>query len=242
MAKQFFKNFPEIKVTLDSGKVVRIKDFFRKSKIEQEAVNAIVEYTKYEIVDGERPDILATKLYGSGDLHWTFFLVNDFENYYDWHKDNATFEKYINTKYNGLVITANSSTDIVSRNAATGVVTKFLLGEDVTSISGKGNIIHLMPEKKQIVVDGKGFTTTETLTGKISGASFTPKSVIDHKDAPNYYKKADGTRTNVPTTDYVAVSNYDYEYDLNEEKRTIKIIKPSLINGIVKKFEQVMSS
>ena len=77
MATKFFENFPKIQYKLDDGRIIYIKDFFRKSKIEQDAVNSIVSYTKYEIQDGERPDIVATKLYGNPDLHWTFFLVND---------------------------------------------------------------------------------------------------------------------------------------------------------------------
>ena len=77
MAHKFFKNFPEINYRLSDGKFVSIKDFFRKSKIEQEAVSSIVDSVQYEIQDGERPDILAGKLYGDADLHWLFFLVND---------------------------------------------------------------------------------------------------------------------------------------------------------------------
>ena len=99
MAKEFFKNFPEIKYKLDDGRVIFIKDFFRKSKIEQQAVESIVDYTFYEIQNGERPDIVATKLYGNPDLHWTFFLVNELENYYDWHMDQETFRKYLDKKY-----------------------------------------------------------------------------------------------------------------------------------------------
>ena len=59
MANEFFKNFPEIQYELSDGKRVFIKDFFRKSRIEQNAVNSIINYTKYEINDGERPDIVA---------------------------------------------------------------------------------------------------------------------------------------------------------------------------------------
>ena len=33
MAKEFFKNFPEMQYKLDSGKIITIKDFFRKSSI-----------------------------------------------------------------------------------------------------------------------------------------------------------------------------------------------------------------
>ena len=36
MANQFFENFPKIQYELSDGKRVFIKDFFRKSKIEQE--------------------------------------------------------------------------------------------------------------------------------------------------------------------------------------------------------------
>ena len=44
MADKFFTNFPEIQYQMDDGKVIFIKDFFRKSKIEQEAVNSIINY------------------------------------------------------------------------------------------------------------------------------------------------------------------------------------------------------
>ena len=92
MADKFFSNFPEIQYQLDSGRVRFIKDFFRKSKIEQESVNALIDYSLYTLTDGDRPDTLATKIYGNSNLHWTFFLVNDMENYYDWHKDVNTFD------------------------------------------------------------------------------------------------------------------------------------------------------
>ena len=93
MADKFFKNFPEIQYRLNDGQVIYIKDFFRKSKFEQENLHKVLNYTYYELDDGDaRPDILATKLYGNSDLHWTFFLVNEIENYYDWYKDFETFE------------------------------------------------------------------------------------------------------------------------------------------------------
>ena len=101
MANEFFKNFPKIQYKMDDGKIIFIKDWFRKSKIEQDAVNSLVEYTHYEVKEGDRPDVVATKLYGNPDLHWTFFLVNDFENYYDWYMDNEIFAKYLDKKYHG---------------------------------------------------------------------------------------------------------------------------------------------
>ena len=241
MASQFFQNFPEIQYQLD-GKVIYIKDFFRKSRIEQDAVNSIIEYNYYELEEGERPDIAATKLYGNGDLHWTFFLVNDFQNYYDWFKDVTSFESYISKKYPGQIAIASQSTDIVARKTSVGDVSnKFLLGEKVTSVSGEGRVIFVEPEHNRIAIDGEGFVANETITGKVSTKSFTPTSVIDHKDGVAYYKNG-SLRKNTESSGYTSVTNYDDEYEKNEAKRKIKIISPVIINNVVSRFEKVMLS
>ena len=241
MASQFFKNFPEIQYQLD-GKVVYIKDFFRKSRIEQDSVKELINYTYYELEDGERPDITADKLYGNSDLHWTFFLVNDFHNYYDWFKDNVTFEKYISKKYPGQIAIGSATTDIVARKTSVGDTTnKFLLGEKVTSVSGEGRVILVEPEHNRIAIDGKGFVANESITGKVSTKSFTPTSVVDHRDGVAYYKNGD-LRKNTETSGYTSVSNYDDEFLKNEDKRKIKIISPRAIQSVVRRFEKIMLS
>tara|TARA_B100000927_G_scaffold86356_1_gene69567 strand:+ start:1360 stop:2085 length:726 start_codon:yes stop_codon:yes gene_type:complete len=241
MSSQFFKNFPDVQYQID-GKVIYIKDFFRKSRIEQESVNALINYNYYELEDGERPDVAADKLYGNSDLHWTFFLVNDYQNYYDWFKDNRTFENYIDKKYPGQIAIASSTTDIVARKTTVSDTTnKFLLGEKVTSVSGEGRVILVEPEMKRIAIDGEGFVANETITGKVSTKSFVPTSVVDHRDGVAYYKK-DNLRKNTETSGYTSVSNYDDEFEKNEQKRKIKIISPNIINNVVKRFEKVMKS
>ncbi len=235
MASKFFKNFPDVSYKLNDGNIIRIKDFFRKSKIEQEAVNSITEYTKYEIKEGERPDILASKLYGNSDLHWTFFLVNDIENYYDWYKDSQAFEEYMNKKYPGQSAKSTVSTDIVSSSS------KFLLGEKVTSVSSEGRIILVEPHMNRIVIEGGAFVSNETITGYISGKSFTPTSVIDHKDDVAFFKNGN-IRRNTEESGFTSVSHFDNELSLNEEKRFINVISPQKIGRIVRRFEEVMSS
>ncbi len=242
MANQYFKNFPEIQYTLSDGKIVYIKDFFRKSKIDQEAVAAITDYEKYYIKDGERPDVLADKFYGNSDLHWVFFMVNDLENYYDWFKDSQVFETYIDKKYPGQYAIADSSTDIISAKSNSADTTnKFLLGEKVTSVSSEGRIIEVSGEHNRIAIEGGEFVADETITGKISTKSFTPTSVINHKDGVSYYKNSSGLRKNSSGSGYSSVSHYDKEFDDNEEKRNIKVILPGLIDTVVSRFETVMS-
>jgi len=245
MADKFFSNFPEIQYQLANGKIVYIKDFFRKSKIEQESVNSLVEYELYSLTDGERPDTLATKMYGNGNLHWTFFLVNDIENYYDWHKDVGTFERYIDKKYPGQYAIGTTTTEIVSAKSFTGDnANKFLLGEKVTSVSAEGRIITVEPEKYRIAIEtvSGSFVSGETITGKVSTRTFTPSSVINHRDGVKYYENADGLRKNQSDVGYTSKTIYNCEYDLNESKRHIKVISPNIINNIVRRFEKVMTS
>ena len=236
MANQFFKNFPEIQYTLNTGKIITIKDFFRKSSVEQDAVNDLVEYSYYELLDGERPDVVASKLYGDGDLHWTFFLVNDFTNYYDWFMDNETLEKYFDEKYQGQVLNAAASSDIVS---GTG---KFLIGEVVTSnLSKTATVLHVQPTHNRIVTLGDTFGSGETITNA-SGKSFTIASFSEHRDAAHHFENADKVKRNFGGSGWTEIPLYKVEMDENEKKRKIKIIKPSKIKRVVSEFESVMSN
>ena len=247
MANELFKNFPELQYTLNTGKVVTIKDFFRKVQVEKSAQDSLIDYTKYEILDGERPDTVASKLYGNGDLHWTLFLVNDFTNYYDWHMDFQTFETYINAKFPGQTLKAKLSTDIVSSAG------KFLTGETLTSSLGNtAKITRVEPSYNRISIEGSDtfvtpvYPETETVTGTRSGKSFEIESVTEHRDAACYYKNAAGDRRNYPDTEnppvWTAVSHFTEESEENEKKRNIKIIRPSKIKAVVAEFERLMNN
>ena len=261
MANQLFSNFPELQYTLSTGKVVTIKDFFRKATIEQDAVNSVIDYTYYELLDGERPDVVATKLYGSGDLHWTLFLVNDWSNYYEWHMDQETLTNYLTEKYPGVWLLAANTTDIVDATTydkdntpwtITGT-SKFNFGEQVTNGTYTANVIKIEPQHKRICVDGNGtWLVNETVTtNRIEDShlyyddgtpqkSFTITAVQNGIDGTAYYKDSNGIIKNYSDTGFSSVSYETVEYDENEKKRNIKIIKPEYIRGVVSEFEKVM--
>tara|TARA_Y100000996_G_C22551595_1_gene653874 strand:+ start:1142 stop:1852 length:711 start_codon:yes stop_codon:yes gene_type:complete len=236
MATQFFKNFPEMQYKLSDGKLITIKDFFRKSTIDGAAREAVVNYTYHELEEGDRPDVLATKLYGNGDLHWTFFLVNDLNNYYDWWKDQSSFQSYMEKRYKGKYFVCNQSTDIVSSTS------KFLLGETITGTNSRGIITEVDPTFCRLGVDVEvGFVNPIVSTGSSSSKAVTPVSIIDKQDGVAYYEK-DGVKSTHFVSGSTAKSIFEDEYEINEEKRKIKIIKPSMIGAVVNQFEKVMKS
>lgn len=241
MSNQLFKNFPNIQYTLDSGKVVRIKDFFRKAKVESAALDQLIEYQTYEISEGERPDVVATKLYGDGDLHWTLYLVNDFDNYYDWFMDFEVFENYLNEKYQGQNLIATNSTDIVSATS------KFLIGETVTSnVAGKtASVLEVNPTHKCITVLGDSMEAGETISSHDKDGnvvkSFTVSSVSDSRDGVHHYVDSSGNKRTYGGSGWTAVTHYTEEYEENESKRLIKIISPAKMPSVLREFQRIMS-
>ena len=238
MANEYFKNFPTTQYKLSNGKWITIKDFFRKSSIEQNAVNQIVNYEFYELEDGERPDVVATKLYGNGDLHWTFLLVNEMESYFDWHKDTQTFETYLKQKYPGQWLTFADTSSMISQTS------KFLLGEKITANDGAtGNIIKVHPTYKRIGIESTTpFLGGDTVTGSSSGKVATVLDAINQIDGVAYYKDATGLRKNFFATGFTSVTIWQDEFDKNDAKRLIKIIKPQYIRKVVQEFDRIMSS
>lgn len=236
MSNQLFKNFPEIQYTLSTGKIVTIKDFFRKSMVEQDSVNSVISYTYYEIQDGERPDVVADRLYGDSDLHWTFFLVNDMDNYYQWYKDQTTFENHLKSMYPEYWLIASNSSDIVSST------NKFLLGEIIESSLEKGNVISVQPTFNRIGVVGGTWNANDVVTGKVSGKSFTVSSVVLGPDGIDHYVNSEGLKRNTPATGFTSVSYYKHDLDINEKRRKIKVIRPEYIKRVVSEFEKVMSA
>ena len=236
MATEFFNNFPNVEYTLNNGKVISIKDFFRKSKIETAALDNIVSYTYYELQDGERPDMVATKLYDNGDLHWTLFLVNEFSNYNEWHMDNQTFETYMSEKYEGQWLVGTTTADIVSSTS------KWLLGEKLTATGKEANVVKVDPTMKRIGVIGNAFVGTDVVTGSVSSKSMTVLNAIEQRDGISYYKDTNGVRKNFFVNGFSSVSFFDEEWEHNETKRRIKVIRPEMINAVVNQFERIMSS
>lgn len=74
----FFANFPRINYNF--GDEI-LPSRFQNLSIYIDLIDQISDdahfYEKYTILDGERPDILSYKLYGTVDLYWTFFLLNE---------------------------------------------------------------------------------------------------------------------------------------------------------------------
>ena len=244
MAQGFFKHIPNIQYDFKSdGKFHRAKDLFRKVSTWSYLQDGISGYNYYRITEGERPDVVASRLYGDGTLYWLFFLVNEnLQDFNDWPKSNQLFIKFMDRKYPGTCLEASSSTDIVSYNHTTNVSSKFVLGEKVSqSSSVYGFVTDVNPTHNRITLNSVSgtFTTNSTATGADSEKSFTISSVVDEQNAIHHYTDSNSFKTTVATGN-TAVTNLDYERELNEDKHLIRYIEPAFIGRVVDEFMELM--
>ena len=116
MAIDFFNTFGKTFYDFSGNNTTALMTNFLKQVV---AINTddVVSYTKYQVQDGDRPEIVSNLLYGDPKYHWTFFLLNDSlkEGKSGWPMSLAEFGEYIETEYDPYMFIGgtliNDSTD-----------------------------------------------------------------------------------------------------------------------------------
>ena len=94
---EYIANFPNQSFNTD---YVVTKNIFKRAKLRTDIANAITAFEYYQIVDNERPDQVAAKVYDNADLDWVILTTNNITNInQDWPLDNNSFYKYLIDKY-----------------------------------------------------------------------------------------------------------------------------------------------
>ena len=152
---------------------IKAKNLFKRIKISDTSFGSPFLFNKYIIKEGERPDNVASKIYGNSNLDWLVILSAGIINQrHEWPLSSQELYEYCLNKY----------------------------GNDLTAFK------HYQTTE---VKDSNGRLVLPA--GKIVDENFT----IPNPDNP------------LSTLNPVeAVTNYEYEYMLNESKRDINLIKP----------------
>lgn len=74
----FFTQFPKTTYSIESdGIQTDITDIYRYVDVVERSSQNVLAYKIADVFDGERPDNLSQRLYGTPDYYWTFFIAND---------------------------------------------------------------------------------------------------------------------------------------------------------------------
>jgi len=227
----YFQEFPVIQYDVfGNGKPIDVVDIFRSVKIKKDIRDNVLLYTYYTIQDGERPDHVSLKLYGSIDYYWTFFMVNDnlVNLVADWPLSTAELDNKIAMKYSGYVL----STDSEIANAFTkGETIQGLISGATATILEKD--INLGLVKIESVVGQ--FKDGELIRGKTSNDTLTLNGVIPFTDAVHHFEDEEGN-TVMKSVNAVPVLNSEYEILENEKKTKIRVIRREYISRMAAEF------
>lgn len=98
-----FQNFPSTLFELDKNNSVVVTDFIRAIKIDPKLKEEDVFYDFYEAADGETPEIISHKMYGTTQFHWVIMLMNEkFDAWNDFPQTPQTIQKVAAEKYSNI--------------------------------------------------------------------------------------------------------------------------------------------
>ena len=99
-----FQNLPNlyynIQTSPSDAKLLAAKNIFRRGQILDEYKDSITIFDEFIVNNGEKPEILATRLYDNPFYAWTLFIANDIVNYYEqWPRSSKQLAEYVESKY-----------------------------------------------------------------------------------------------------------------------------------------------
>jgi hypothetical protein len=212
---------------------VIITDFLRRVSISDKFRENSVVLEDYFTQDGETPEQVSYKLYGTPAYHWVILMVNDITNpREEWPILDAKVTDLVYLKYD-FKITVPDGTEYTANDVITSDNDgKFLVSKVVD------DVVHMRSQVGKILL-----TTSNTLTNVTTETEdLTITSIIDpEEDVHHYYDTELGY---IVDEDYsmntVPVTNYTYEVEENDAKRTIKVLDPALIPTIEQEFDSLI--
>lgn len=201
----YFRQFPQLNYDFDrNGILQKVVDIYRAARPLDAFIDDLNAYSFYSVKNGERPDIVSQRLYGTTQYYWTFFIVNDFlhDGLAAWPMSQEKLHDYMNEEFAGVVITTNprvqdspdAGVEFDYPNSLSG---RFQLGETITgsTTGATGTLVKKNADMNQLVLQDVVGTfqgsssngTVEKLTGNKSGDSVDTYDVYKYLEAPHSY-------------------------------------------------------
>ena len=97
----YFSKFPMMVYDVKGNKNFKLlPDILKRVKIRSGLSASRFVFDKYNVKEGEKPEDVAFKVYGSTDYWYVVCLMNNVVNRnHDWPKSFQAFEEYVNDKY-----------------------------------------------------------------------------------------------------------------------------------------------
>ena len=246
----YFSNFETIQYDLNGDGIYDTVTNLTSLVVSSPArLDNISYYDTILITDGERPEQLSQRLYGTPSYYWTFLLINpNIKNVWnDWPKNENQLLEYSVKKYSDLAVLAcNTTDDLVGLfrpvDAEGNEIKEFVIG-DASGAVGKIMAVHT--NKKYLTIElisGAFKADGEVIRGQTSGNLINASSIVSRAYAPAYHvDEFTGKITNPRVHGTYAVTNIAHETYQNDIHRRIRVIKPEIISEFIDTFNKELA-
>lgn len=245
----YFANFPKtlFQVSAPSyrtpAQYVALTDIIRNVRFKKYVISNITLYDEYIMMDGETPEMVSEKLYGSPYYHWVIMLLNErFDYVNDFVLSSSSLEEYIDQKYN-VIVSGNNYINTVYDDTPQSLLV------DIRDAENPTRSIEI--NSPSVVVVNKT-TNATSLVPLISVTHYDATLKMDikrfmYKSTPPVGNPT-GTYLNPlvyrvdfgQLVDYTPVYASDRETELNEAKRKIKVLSEGMLQVTLKNFKDLM--
>lgn len=224
--------------------------FFRIGYIE-EVLNNISAYLTVEVSDSDTPEILAEKVYGDAGAGWMITMANKMiDPQWEWPLDYDQFRKYLIGKYGSVEIaqtTPHHYEMVITRTLQPDNITterRYIVnGDKLTDniLDVPYNYYHPKSDPTMLTIDSteiKIDSVLYTVDSDTGGGTIEPGSLA-FTQSVNTYTFQDSGKSVTEVIKGEEISVYDYENNLNDAKRLIKIVKKEYYPRIMNEFEKL---
>lgn len=241
MAK-YFDKFPLVRYDIDRNQLTKeqlITNILFRIDFIKEILDNMSSYSLYAIREGDTPEVLAEKIYGNSEAHWLILYANNIvDPHYDWPMDSRTFNRYIVKKYTAAFAAANPTAKVSTKTVSAWIQTQpyayYKVVKTVNTYTETETIRKFEIDKQPLSgadINAQGYKyDTYQNNGTYPGIDTSLPTTIEYTD---YYI---GEKLIKESTYSEMVSIFDYELEINENKRLIKLIKPNYYSQIYAEF------
>jgi hypothetical protein len=167
-------------------------------KLDSKTSNMFVDYI---VKDGERPDILADRVYGNPLLHWVLLITNKIVNpFFEWPLSSMELEDHIDNTYAGQALFFDCRKNGIrfnypgSSTKFSAAKSNFVVGQTVTQDEATATVTGWDPTLRKLVInDVSGTFNTEAVlfSNNQDGDEFgviPSLIVLENKHAPHHFE------------------------------------------------------
>lgn len=241
----FFSKFPKRLYNFDfaANSTVYITNILARVRFNSKIVDSVSAFYKYQLQDGDTPEIVAYKEYGDSEYHWIIIMFNNLKDpQFDFPLNINALENMIIKKYG---YTGNTHGEKIAQAYAN---THHYELETVKTLIEVGGLKTINVTNSIVTLKQYDYKSNSIVT-KSENISV----VYPHNSSNTVYFKANNSGQNTAnssnataslqiTETYRAVSVYDYEIEENEKKRVIKLLKPEYIQPLSNELNRMLGT